>query len=140
MQSQTIPYGTWIPGTRAGHATPSSRDASREQHLAAASVQKMVSENAVTVVGRRGCCMCHVVKRLLLGHGVNPTVFEVDEEDETGVVVELRRLIGADQEDWPQFPVVFVGGKLFGGLERVMATHITGELVPVLKQAGALWL
>ncbi|XP_068321400.1 glutaredoxin-C9-like [Pyrus communis] len=136
MQSQTIPYGTWIPGSRAGHATPSSR----EQHLAAASVQKLVSENAVTVVGRRGCCMCHVVKRLLLGHGVNPTVFEVDEEDETGVVAELRRLIGADQEDWSQFPVVFVGGKLFGGLERVMATHITGELVPVLKQAGALWL
>jgi glutaredoxin 3 len=39
-----------------------------------------------------------------------------------------------------QFPVVFVGGKLFGGLERVMATHITGELVPILKDAGALWL
>jgi hypothetical protein len=29
---------------------------------------------------------------------------------------------------------------LFGGLERVMATHITGELVPILKDAGALWL
>ncbi|XP_009352842.2 glutaredoxin-C9-like [Pyrus x bretschneideri] len=140
MQSETIPQGTWIPGTRPGHAALSSRDVPSEQHVAAASVQKLVSENAVTVVGRRGCCMCHVVKRLLLGHGVNPTVFEVDEDDETGVVIELRKLTGEGQEDWQQFPVVFVGGKLFGGLERVMATHITGELVPVLKQAGALWL
>ncbi|KAK1603155.1 hypothetical protein QYE76_017419 [Lolium multiflorum] len=35
-------------------------------------------------------------------------------------------------------PVVFIGGKLVGGLERLMAKHIAGELVPVLKQAGAL--
>jgi glutaredoxin 3 len=47
---------------------------------------------------------------------------------------------GGEGVDQGQFPVVFVGGKLFGGLERVMATHITGELVPILKDAGALWL
>ncbi|XP_008225159.1 PREDICTED: glutaredoxin-C9-like [Prunus mume] len=142
MQSQAIPYGTWVPGTPPGHVSSSARDqqAAAVVSRSAASVQKLVSENAVTVVGRRGCCMCHVVKRLLLGHGVNPTVFEVDEDDESNVVVELRKLIGEGQEDWPQFPAVFVGGKLFGGLERVMATHISGELVPVLKQAGALWL
>ncbi|CAN1283876.1 GRXC9 [Linum perenne] len=71
--------------------------------------------------------MCHVVKRLLNGLGVNPTVYDVDEPDE-GHVADV------------QFPVVFVGGKVFGGLERVMATHISGELVPILKDAGALWL
>ncbi|CAI0445157.1 unnamed protein product [Linum tenue] len=75
--------------------------------------------------------MCHVVKRLLLGLGVNPTVFEVDEP-------ELSSLV--DDGGEVQFPAVFVGGKLFGGLERVMATHISGELVPILKDAGALWL
>ncbi|KAF7801740.1 glutaredoxin-C9-like [Senna tora] len=45
-------------------------------------VAKMVSENAVIVIGRRGCCMSHLVKRLLLGLGVNPAVYEVDEKDE----------------------------------------------------------
>jgi glutaredoxin-related protein len=35
---------------------------------------------------------------------------------------------------------VFIGGNLFGGLDRIMATHISGELVPILKQARALWL
>jgi len=33
-----------------------------------------------------------------------------------------------------------VAGKLLGGLDRLMAVHISGELVPILKKAGALWL
>ncbi|XP_050213021.1 glutaredoxin-C9 [Mercurialis annua] len=106
-------------------------------------VHKLVLENSVIVFGKRGCCMCHVVKRLLLGLGVNPAVFEVDEKEEAAVIDELSNVNGGrKREDGGkvQFPVVFVGGKLFGGLERVMATHISGELVPILKDVGALWL
>ncbi|MBA0787577.1 hypothetical protein Gotri_026251 [Gossypium trilobum] len=73
---------------------------------------------------------------LLLGLGVNPAVCEVDEEKEEAVLHELSVTNGGGV----QFPAVFVGGKLFGGLDRVMSTHITGELVPILKEAGALWL
>ncbi|XP_054813895.1 glutaredoxin-C9-like [Prosopis cineraria] len=102
-------------------------------------VKNMVSENAVIVFARRGCCMSHVVKRLLLGLGVNPAVYEVDEEDEVGVVTELQETSDREQGK-VQFPAVFIGGKLFGGLDRLMATHISGELVPILKDAGALWL
>ncbi|KAF8043357.1 hypothetical protein BT93_A1638 [Corymbia citriodora subsp. variegata] len=105
---------------------------------AADGVREMVSENALIVVARRGCCMGHVVKRLLLGLGVNPAVYEVDEEDEKRVADELERIGGGGGE--VQFPTVFIGGRLFGGLDRVMATHISGELVPILRQAGALWL
>ncbi|CAI8617398.1 unnamed protein product [Vicia faba] len=101
-------------------------------------IHNMVSENAVIVFARRGCCMSHVVKRLLLGLGVNPAVHEVEEKDEVHVVKELESVVNDDEK--VQFPVVFIGGKLFGGLERIMATHISGELVPILKQAGALWL
>ncbi|XVF27578.1 hypothetical protein REPUB_Repub14bG0120600 [Reevesia pubescens] len=104
------------------------------------SVTKLVVENAVIVFGRRGCCMCHVVKRLLLGLGVNPAVCEVDEEKEEAVLNELARLINGGGGGGIQFPAVFVGGKLFGGLDRIMSTHISGELVPILKDAGALWL
>ncbi|KAL5082251.1 hypothetical protein RYX36_010672 [Vicia faba] len=100
---------------------------------------KMVSENAVIVIGRHGCCMTHVVKRLLQSLGVNPGIHEVEEEkDEVRVAKELEPMIQGKYI--VQFPMVFIGGKLFGGLERVMATHISGELVPLLKQAGALWL
>lgn len=97
----------------------------------------MVSENAIIVFARRGCCMSHVVKHLLLGLGVNPAVHEVEEKDEVGVVKELESI---SNEEKVQFPAVFIGGNLFGGLDRIMATHISGELVPILKQAGALWL
>jgi glutaredoxin 3 len=37
-------------------------------------------------------------------------------------------------------PVVFIGGKLVGSMDRVLAFHINGSLVPLLKDAGALWL
>lgn len=100
----------------------------------------MVSENAVIVIARRGCCMSHVVKLLLLGLGVNPAVYEVDEKDEDGVVKQLELISHGKNHGLVQFPAVFIGGSLFGGLERIMATHISGELVPILKEAGALWL
>lgn len=99
-------------------------------------VKVLAAENAVLVVGRRGCCMCHVVKRLLLGLGANPLVYEVEDE--------LREVAGVEGGDDDlsavQFPVVFIGGKVVGGIEWLMAAHITGELVPILKKAGALWL
>lgn len=104
-------------------------------------VPNMVLESAIIVFARRGCCMSHVVKRLLLGLGANPAVHEVEESDEVGVVRELEAIVGANNGgNKMQFPAVFIGGKLFGGLDRVMATHISGELIPILKEAGALWL
>lgn len=148
---QAIPYTTWPPPT----TTSTGGSASLESHLSDSSksaendgssridVTKLVSESAVIAFGRQGCCMCYVVKQLLLGYGVNPTIFLVDEEDEAGVTDELSRITGlvdGDINGKIQFPAVFVGGKLFGGLERVMSTHITGELVPLLREARALWL
>ncbi|KAF7803400.1 glutaredoxin-C9 [Senna tora] len=122
---QAIPYRTWLPA------------ASRELSSGVRGGARMVAENAVIVIGRRGCCMCHVVKRLLQGLGVNPPVHEVAEDDEAAVAAQLSTTMGGGEVN---FPAVFVGGKLFGGLERVMATHISGELIPILKDAGALWL
>ncbi|MED6145725.1 Glutaredoxin-C9 [Stylosanthes scabra] len=132
---QAIPYRTWIhANTRDSRDLPLSGGGGvRGAGADSASVAKLISENAVIVIGRRGCCMCHVIKRLLQGLGVNPPVYEVDEHQEAAVAAHL----GAATV---QFPAVFVGGKLFGGLERVMASHISGELVPILKDAGALWL
>uniref|UniRef100_A0A0V0GXG6 Putative ovule protein n=1 Tax=Solanum chacoense TaxID=4108 RepID=A0A0V0GXG6_SOLCH len=108
-------------------------------------LNNVVKDNAVIVVGRRGCCMSHVVKRLLHCLGANPAIYEIEEEDENEVVDELENIIvagGGDRKETGrlQFPAVFVGGELFGGLDRIMAAHITGELTPVLKKAGALWL
>jgi glutaredoxin-like protein len=111
--------------TEMAEAAPASREEQQE-------VERAVSESPVVVVGRRACCLSHVVKQLLQGLGVNPAVHEVaDEAALAGLVAPAEAAA---------LPAVFVGGKLLGGLDRLMAVHISGELVPILKKAGALWL
>ncbi|KAE8673381.1 Glutaredoxin-C9 [Hibiscus syriacus] len=140
---EAIPYKSYSTAAASGSPSPLRNFLDDGGRLVTDSgaengMKKLVEENAVVVFGRRGCCMCHVVIKLLLGHGVNPVGLEVDEgKEETAVVDELS---GFDGGAGIQFPAVFVGGKLFGGLDRVMSTHISGELVPILKDAGALWL
>ncbi|KAJ9564218.1 hypothetical protein OSB04_000184 [Centaurea solstitialis] len=100
-------------------------------------IERLASENAVVIFSVSSCCMCHAIKRLFCGMGVNPTVYELDQEP-LGKDIErgLMRLLGTSSA----VPVVFVGGKLVGAMDRVMASHINGSLVPLLKEAGALWL
>ena len=101
-------------------------------------IERMASESAVVIFSISTCCMCHAIKRLFCGMGVNPTVYELDEDPRGGKDLEraLMRLMGTSNA----MPVVFIGGKLVGTMDRVMASHINGSLVPLLKQAGALWL
>ncbi|KAL6983966.1 Glutaredoxin-C3 [Sarracenia purpurea var. burkii] len=100
-------------------------------------VVRLASESAVVIFSVSSCCMCHAVKRLFCGMGVSPTVYELD-QDPNGKDIErvLMRLLGNSST----VPVVFIGGKLVGAMDRVMASHINGTLVPLLKEAGALWL
>ncbi|KAE8038119.1 hypothetical protein FH972_010661 [Carpinus fangiana] len=100
-------------------------------------IERLASENAVVIFSMITCCMCHAIKRLFCGMVVNPTVYELD-EDPRGKDMEkaLMRLLGTSST----IPVVFIGGKLVGAMDRVMASHINGTLVPLLKEAGAFWL
>lgn len=64
-------------------------------------------------------------------------VIELDEETGGAEIEEaLTKLVG----ETPAIPVVFVGGKLVGGVDRLVAAHISGNLIPQLKEAKALWL
>ncbi|XP_058100601.1 glutaredoxin-C9-like [Magnolia sinica] len=140
---QAIPYRTWqpIPTTSRIDAPPNMDKLDGDKTTNPSDrLRNLIKENAVLVLGRRGCCMCHVVNRLLQGLGVNPVVYEVEEEKEVSVVEELAGISGGDDDRRLQFPAVFIGGRLVGGLDRLMAVHISGDLVPILKEAGALWL
>ncbi|XP_043702541.1 glutaredoxin-C9-like [Telopea speciosissima] len=101
-------------------------------------MRKLASANAVVVFSLSSCCMCHVVKSLLFGLGVGPTIVELDEE-KNGKEMQavLYGLVGDGEQP---LPAVFVGGKFLGGVQTVMSSHINGTLVPLLKDAGALWL
>ncbi|XVF66762.1 hypothetical protein PTKIN_Ptkin10aG0064100 [Pterospermum kingtungense] len=142
---QAIPYKSWplpcVNSTTSHGASSTVADNNRGIRGGSKNMVSIVSENAVIVFARKGCCMSHVVRRLLLTLGVNPAVYEMDEEEEVSVLNELGMICKESGKDkMLQLPAVFIGGRLFGGLDKVMTTHISGELVPMLKDAGALWL
>ncbi|XP_078441188.1 glutaredoxin-C5-like [Wolffia australiana] len=103
-------------------------------------VEEMAAESPVVIFGLSGCCMCHAVKKLFCGMGVSPAVHELREDDPLAkeIAAALIRMTGGAAAAGG--PVVFIGGKLVGAMDRVMAAHIRGSLVPLLKDAGALWL
>ena len=107
-------------------------------------VGRMGACNAVVVFSKSRCCMCTVAKRLLFGLGVGPAVVELDEHvsgrDIEAVLSQLMGSSGGGGGGGGAVPAVFVGGKFLGGVETLMACHINGTLVPLLKDAGALWL
>ncbi|KAL5205580.1 hypothetical protein ABZP36_033789 [Zizania latifolia] len=100
-------------------------------------VMKLASERPVVIFTLSSCCMCHTVARLLCDLGVNALAHELD-KDPKGKEMEraLLKLLGRG----PPVPAVFIGGKLVGGTNRIMSLHLGGELIPMLKNAGALWL
>ncbi|WOK94717.1 hypothetical protein Cni_G03422 [Canna indica] len=100
-------------------------------------VMKLATERAVVIFSSSACCMCYSVKSLFHELSVDAAVHELDEEAR-GAEMEkaLVRLLGRK----PAVPAVFIGGKLVGSTDRIMALHLGGDLVPLLKDAGAMWL
>ncbi|KAK1367904.1 Glutaredoxin domain-containing protein [Heracleum sosnowskyi] len=97
-------------------------------------IQRLISENPVIIFSRTSCCMCHVMKRLLSTIGVHPTVIELD-EDEIGA---LSAAVEESDRGGAVAPVVFIGGTRVGGLESLVALHLSGHLVAKLVEVGAL--
>ncbi|KAI3928110.1 hypothetical protein MKW98_023711 [Papaver atlanticum] len=163
---QALPYRSWLTensstfmneGLKLGrpadvvvHHPKALEEATKERNINSnmnkTMVKSMVTENEVNIFGRRGCCMSHVVKRLLLASGVNPAIYDVDREADKVVLIHELRILSTDDENTSsinmgdQFAAVFIGGHLFGGLEQLMGAYISGGLVPILKKAEALRL
>ncbi|KAK4742696.1 hypothetical protein SAY87_000697 [Trapa incisa] len=91
-------------------------------------IQRLISEHPVIIFTRSACCMCHVMKRLLSTLGVHPAVIELDDSE-----------ISALPYCCPAPPAIFIGGVSVGGLESLVALHLSNRLVPKLLEAGALW-
>ncbi|PHT76259.1 Glutaredoxin-C8 [Capsicum annuum] len=83
----------------------------------------MASKNIVVIFNKNTCCMCHAIKRLLCGMGVNPTH-------------ALFSLLANSSS--PSLLLVFIGGKLVRSMDSIMAAPINDILVLLLKEAGAL--
>ncbi|PHU26232.1 hypothetical protein BC332_04564 [Capsicum chinense] len=85
----------------------------------------------------------HSLKSLLVSLGVNPIVFKMKEEKKTSVLMKLSKMnegfSSSTGGPW-DLQAVYIGGKYLRGFDKVMESHVKGELVPLLKKAGALWL
>ncbi|KAI8530919.1 hypothetical protein RHMOL_Rhmol11G0097400 [Rhododendron molle] len=97
-------------------------------------IQRLISENPVVIFSRPSCCMCHVMKRLLSTIGVHPTVIELDDHE----IPALPSSSDGDSSSSAGAPAVFIGGSRVGGLENLVALHLTGHLRAMLVEAGAL--
>lgn len=113
-------------------------------------IQRLISENPVIIFSRSSCCMCHVMKRLLSAVGVHPTVIELEEEEIGALPVVddgdgeggVNRGGGGNGTGGGAggglAPALFIGGTRVGGLENLVALHLSGHLVPKLVEVGAL--
>ncbi|KAL5559450.1 hypothetical protein UlMin_035661 [Ulmus minor] len=105
-------------------------------------IQRLISEHPVIIFSRSSCCMCHVMKKLLASIGVHPTVIELDDDE----IAALPSLAAHDSNSDDHHnnprnsaaPAVFIGGSCIGGLESLVALHLSGHLVPKLVEVGAL--
>ncbi|KAJ3681120.1 hypothetical protein LUZ60_015609 [Juncus effusus] len=101
-------------------------------------VNKLASQRAVVIFSNSSCCMCHTVTSLFSDLGVNASIHELDREPQ-GKEIEkaLGKMLPGRN---PSVPAVFIGGRLVGSTEKIMALHLGGDLIPLLKNAGAIWL
>ncbi|KAK9142383.1 hypothetical protein Syun_011783 [Stephania yunnanensis] len=108
-----------------------------EEETAERRIERLISENPVVIFSRSSCYMCHVMKKLLSAIGVHPTVIEL-EEGEVDALAVLDEGI-SDGGGGGVAPAVFIGGASIGGLDRLIALHLSGNLIPKLREVGALW-
>ncbi|KAH7666933.1 Glutaredoxin and related proteins protein [Dioscorea alata] len=104
----------------------------------------IVEGSMVVIVGRRGCDMNFVAQRLLERLKAYPTMYEVSEEFVARMTLmrNLGRTLRGDYKTLvaPLFPMIFIWGKLVGGLDQLIDIHVTGKLIPMLKEACAILL
>ncbi|PKI36209.1 hypothetical protein CRG98_043405 [Punica granatum] len=105
-------------------------------------IQRLISEHPVIIFSRSGCCMCHVMKKLLATIGVNPTVIELDDHEIAALPVapDCDPLSPTAGHTTQPPPAVFIGGTCIGGVDSLVALHLSGHLVPKLVEVGALWV
>jgi glutaredoxin 3 len=99
-------------------------------------VNVMIQEKPVVIFSKSSCCMSHSVETLIRGFGANPTVYDLDRIPNGQQIERALMQLGFRQS----VPAVFIGQQLVGNERNVMSLHIQNQLVPLLIQAGAIWI
>ncbi|PON56380.1 Glutaredoxin [Parasponia andersonii] len=144
------PVTTATSGGGGGGAVTSSSLSIDDEESAEARIQRLISEHPVIIFSRSSCCMCHVMKKLLATIGVHPTVIELDDHEIPFLPSPPSAHDSTSSDHCPSTsattynsaitaaPAVFIGGTCVGGLESLVALHLSGHLIPRLVEVGAL--
>ncbi|XP_054842124.1 glutaredoxin-1 [Eublepharis macularius] len=98
-------------------------------------VSSKIQRNKVTVFGKPSCPYCHMAVELLEALGVKNLEY-VDlttRADMSNIQNYMERTTGSRT-----VPRIFIGETCIGGYDNLKALNDRGELVPRLKQIGAL--
>ncbi|KAG6748501.1 hypothetical protein POTOM_048427 [Populus tomentosa] len=96
----------------------------------------LIQEKPVVIFSKSSCCMSHSVETLIRGFGANPTVYDLDRIPNGQQIERALMQLGFRQS----VPAVFIGQQLVGNERNVMSLHLQNQLVPLLIQAGAIWI
>ncbi|XP_039115830.1 monothiol glutaredoxin-S5-like [Dioscorea cayenensis subsp. rotundata] len=101
-------------------------------------VIQIVEGSMVVIVGRRGCCMSYVARRLLEGLKAYLTMCEVSEEFVVKITLphNIEKIFSGDEKTL----VAPMWGDIGWGFRLLIAIHVSGELISKLKTASAIWL
>lgn len=102
--------------------------------MALPKAKELVSSNSVVVFSKTFCPYCVSVKQLLQQIGASFKAVELDTESD-GVAIQAALAEFTGQRTVPN---VFIGGKHIGGCDATTAMHKKGDLLPLLKEAGAV--
>ncbi|WCJ21405.1 Glutaredoxin family protein [Euphorbia peplus] len=92
-------------------------------------VMGLASEKGVVIFSKSSCCMCYAVKKLFQGIGVDPLVYDIDQDPEGREMERVLIRLGCTAP----VPAVFIGGKLMGSTNEIMSLHLSGTLIQMLK-------
>ncbi|XP_021730974.1 monothiol glutaredoxin-S1-like [Chenopodium quinoa] len=99
-------------------------------------VNKLVEQKPLVIFTKSSCCISHSVMQLISGYGANTTIYELDNMSNGQEVEKALQRLGLR----PSVPAIFIGQKLVGGANEIISLQVQGRLVPMLKEAGALWV
>ncbi|CAL1390432.1 unnamed protein product [Linum trigynum] len=99
-------------------------------------VDRLVKDKPLVIFTKSSCCMSHSITTLVSGFGTNPQIYELDQIPNGSQIEGALVQLGCR----PSVPAVFIGQKLIGSEKQVMNLHLQNRLVPMLMEAGAMWL
>ncbi|XP_077989263.1 glutaredoxin-1-like [Glandiceps talaboti] len=97
-------------------------------------VDAKIKGNKVVMFSKSYCPYCKMAKKALGNHGVKGDFVEIEDRDDTDEIQDYLLSITGGRS----VPRVFIGGKCIGGGSETSKMEREGELLPMLKEVGAV--